>query len=292
MKVIRSVQGMQSYCAKLKAQGEKLGFVPTMGFLHDGHLSLVDKSLNDCSHTAVSIFVNPTQFAPNEDFDSYPRKLDNDIRLLRKKRIGILFIPKAEDIYPEPFLTSVTVDDLTTIGEGAYRPAHFRGVTTVVTKLLNIVQPSVLYLGQKDIQQAIIVRKMTQDLNIPVKIKICPTIREKGGLAMSSRNANLTNGERISALTLITALLTAKNAVKKGETDCSEIAAKMKTDFEHFKDIKPEYIFFFDYNSFKIVEQITDRTIIAIAAHIGSARLIDNIIVSPKKVNKVKRTND
>lgn len=279
---------MNSYCAKLKANGAKLGFVPTMGFLHDGHLSLVDRSLNDCTHTAVSIFVNPTQFGPTEDFGRYPRNLENDIRLLRKKRIEILFVPEAKELYPEPFLTTVAVDDLTTVGEGAARPTHFRGVTTVVTKLLNIVQPSFLYLGQKDIQQATILRKMIQDLNIPVKVKICSTIREKDGLAMSSRNAYLTNEERISALALITALLTAKKAVKKGETECSKIEAKMKLDFVQFRNNDPEYILFFDYKTFKKVKNIENRTIIAVAANFGKTRLIDNIIVSPQIKKKKK----
>lgn len=281
MKQITGIRRMQQYCATLRAQGEKIGFVPTMGHLHEGHLSLVKRSKKECSTTVVSIFVNPMQFAPHEDFDRYPRDINRDKNLLKQLGVEVLFTPKTGQIYPEPFLTSVFVDEITTIGEGVSRPKHFQGVTTIVGKLLNIVQPAVLYLGQKDIQQAVILKKMIHDLNIPVSVKLCPTIREKDGLAMSSRNIYLSSKERQSAPALITALRTAEKMVESGEKDCKKITKKMEAVFDRFPNAKLDYILCADYKSFKPVSKVESRTIIALAAYAGNIRLIDNIIVSP-----------
>jgi len=282
MKQITGIQRMQKHCTGLKVQGEKIGFVPTMGYLHEGHLSLVKRSKKECSITAASIFVNPAQFAPHEDFDRYPRNINRDIKLLRKLDIDILFTPKTGEIYPEPFLTSILVDEITTIGEGVSRSRHFQGVNTIVAKLLNIVQPSVLYLGQKDIQQAVILKKMIQDLNMPTAVKLCPTIREKNGLAMSSRNIYLSPKGRKSAAALITALRAAKKMIKSGERDCKKITKKMEAAFDRFPEAKIDYILCADFESFKPVFVFERRAIIAIAAYVGNVRLIDNVILSPQ----------
>ena len=277
---------MQTICAELKAQGKKVGFVPTMGFLHVGHLSLVNRSLKDCSVTVVSIFVNPSQFAPHEDLDRYPRDIKRDIKHLHQLDVDLLFTPTKDAIYPEPYLTTITVDEITRVGEGMSRPTFFRGVTTIVAKLLNIVQPSVMYLGQKDIQQAIILRKMIQDLNMPLSVKICPTVREKDGLAVSSRNVYLSASERESAQALITALRTAETIIGSGETNCNKIIRKMTAVYKQFPAARIDYILCADFESFKPVKKVESRCIIATAAYIGSTRLIDNIIISsPRRPN-------
>lgn len=281
MKQITGIRRMQQHCAALRAQGEKIGFVPTMGHFHEGHLSLVKRSKKECPITVVSIFVNPLQFAPYEDFDRYPRDIKRDKKLLKQLGVEVLFTPKTGQIYTEPFLTSVIVDEMTTIGEGVSRPKHFKGVTTIVAKLLNIVQPAVMYLGQKDIQQAVILKKMIHDLNMPVSVKLCPTIREKDGLAMSSRNTYLSPKERQSAPALITALRTAEKMVESGEKDSRKISKIMEAVFDRFPDAKLDYILYADYKKFKPVSNVDSGTIIALAAYTGDTRLIDNIIISP-----------
>jgi len=270
---------MRRLSVRLQAEGKRIGFIPTMGYLHQGHLSLVRRSKRECSITIVSIFVNPLQFAPNEDFDRYPRNINRDKKLLGAEDVDILFTPANEAMYPEPFLTSVSVDELTALGEGTSRPNHFRGVTTVVAKLLNIVTPDVLYLGQKDIQQAVILRNMVQDLNIPTTVWICPTVREPDGLAMSSRNIHLSTTERDNALALYKALQAAKNAIENGETDTAIIRRKMEAVFKKFPLARLDYILFADESTFTPVTRIEGKTIIALAAFLGKTRLIDNIIV-------------
>ncbi|MFC1513582.1 pantoate--beta-alanine ligase [candidate division KSB1 bacterium] len=281
MKIFTSISEMQKQGLFLKAMREKTGFVPTMGFLHEGHLSLIKQAKKECSSVVVSIFVNPTQFSPDEDLESYPRNMQKDKKMLRYLDVDYLFLPSAEKIYKEPFLTSVSVTGITEVGEGVSRPTHFKGVTTVVTKLLNIIQPNILYLGQKDIQQAVIIDKMTKDLNIPVKVEICDTLREKDGLAMSSRNVYLTEDQRKSATALIRALRKAESLVNTGKKDTKIIEREMKKELDKYPDIRPDYILFADKYAFQPVKKITNETVIAIAGFAGKVRLIDNIIVKP-----------
>jgi len=279
MKTFRKVQRIQTYLKKIASGGNKIGFVPTMGYLHDGHLSLIERSVKECDHTAVSIYVNPLQFAPNEDIDKYPRDLKRDLKLLRSKGVDTVFLPDNSEMYPSDFYTTVSLRDLTRIGEGISRPTHFDGVTTIVTKLLNSVYPDVMYLGQKDIQQALIITRMVKDLNMPVKIKICPTIREKDGLAMSSRNVYLSGNKRQDALALISALRTAEKVIRSGQKRCKTIEEKMRSVFAEYKNVKVDYILFANFDTFKQVKTITGKTVIAIAGFVGKTRLIDNMII-------------
>jgi len=281
MKRIISLRAMQKTGFSLKIRGESAGFVPTMGYLHEGHLSLIRRSQRERPVTVVSIFVNPTQFAPGEDFNRYPRDMRRDFRILRSLGVDYVFTPAPEAMYPEPFSTAVSVEGISRTGEGVSRPAHFRGVCTVVAKLLNIVQPSVLYVGQKDIQQAVILRIMAKELNMPLTVRICPTVREKDGLAMSSRNTYLSAGERASALSLVTALRAGEEAVKRGEKRCDRIIKEMRGVFERYPGVKPDYIICADSANFQPVGTVIPRTVIAVAARVGTTRLIDNTIVSP-----------
>jgi len=287
MKRVKTVSGMQKISESLRIAGEKIGFVPTMGYLHDGHLNLVRISKKKSAVTVVSIFVNPTQFAPNEDFGRYPRDMKRDLRLLRELGVDYVFTPDAAAMYPEPYLTYVAVEEMSSTGEGQFRPTHFRGVTTIVTKLLNCVNPHVMYMGQKDIQQAVILKKMVRDLNMQSRIAICPTVRETDGLAMSSRNIYLRGEERGAALALITALRSAQHEVKSGTTETAAVIDKMEAVYRQFTGAKPEYCICVDHETFRPLERIVPRTVIATAARVGKTRLIDNIIVSPpvKKKN-------
>ena len=206
MKIIHSINQMASVSKRLRADGQAIGFVPTMGALHEGHLSLMRKARKENDVVVVSIFVNPIQFGPQEDYRRYPRNLRQDARLCSKEGVGIIFYPQAKDIYPQGYKTYVDVEDLSKVLCGKFRPGHFSGVATVVTKLFNIVNPDIAYFGQKDAQQAIIIQRMAKDLNMPIKIKVMPTVREKDDLALSSRNAYLSKSERKDAAVLYQAL--------------------------------------------------------------------------------------
>ncbi len=281
MKIYKKIKSIQSYLRKVASDGIKIGFVPTMGYLHEGHLSLVDRSLKNCDHTVVSVYVNPMQFAPNEDLARYPRDLKRDLKLLRERGVDTVFLPNNSEMYPDGFDTYVSVGSITKIGEGVSRPTHFNGVTTIVLKLLNTVRTDILYLGQKDIQQALVIKKMVKDLNMPVKVEICPTVRERDGLALSSRNVYLSNELRNNALSLISALKTGEKAIRYGIIRCAAIERRMRSKFGEFKGMKLDYILFADVKTFKPVKSITGRTVIAIAGFAGRTRLIDNIIVNP-----------
>ena len=222
---------MQIISDQLRSGRKIIGFVPTMGFLHDGHASLIRKSKEQCDVTVVSIFVNPTQFAPNEDLESYPRDIESDKLLLRKNNVDFLFLPSAEEIYPPNFNTYVEVFGLTNKFEGEFRPTHFKGVTTIVAILCNIVKPHKTYFGQKDAQQACVIKKMIKDLQFDFDLVICPTVREPDGLAMSSRNAYLTNDDRQKALLLSQSLEEAKKLIDAGESNALIIVKKMNNNF-------------------------------------------------------------
>lgn len=282
MKIIRSIKQMSEYSDRLKAKGNTIGLVPTMGYLHEGHLSLMRKAKRDTDKAVVSIFVNPAQFGPREDYTKYPRNFKRDERLAKSIGVDTIFYPSVMQMYPNRFCTYVNVENLTEGLCGRFRPGHFRGVTTVVTKLFNIVKPDIAYFGQKDAQQAIVIKKMTEDLNIPVKIKVMPTIREKDRLAMSSRNVYLSSDERKKALILYKSLQVARNLIKSGETNPAKIKNKMRMMIEKIKNSKIDYISIVDMDTMKDVKNLKANVLIALAVWIGKTRLIDNIIVKAR----------
>jgi len=257
-----------------------IGFVPTMGALHEGHLSLMRKARRDNDVVVVSIFVNPTQFGPREDFRRYPRPLRRDLGLCRKEKVDFIFYPQAKDMYPQDFKTYVVVKDLSNVLCGKSREGHFQGVVTVVIKLFNIVQPDIAYFGQKDAQQSIIIRRMVDDLNMPVKIKVMPTVREKDGLAMSSRNTYLNARERKDALILNKSLRLAGLLVKSGLRDANRVIQRMKQLIMKKKTAKIDYIAIVDTKNLKPVKRIENRCLIALAVWIGKTRLIDNMVIN------------
>lgn len=250
-----------------------------MGYLHEGHLSLVRAAQRENDIVVVSIFVNPTQFGPKEDLKKYPRDIKRDSILLKKEKVDYIFCPDANQMYPADFRTYINVEDLSDRLCGKFRPGHFRGVVTVVAKLFNIIKPDRAYFGQKDAQQAIIIKKMVDDLNISVKIKTIPTIRETDGLATSSRNVYLKASERKDALVLYRCLNLAEASVRKGEKNPKKIIMEMKKVIQAKKDAKIDYISIVDCKSLKEVNVIKNRVLVALAVWIGKIRLIDNIII-------------
>ena len=256
--------------------GSTLGFVPTMGSLHDGHMSLVKQSLKICDHTVVSIFVNPRQFGPNEDLDVYPHDLEGDIEKLELAGVDVLFHPNRETIYPRGFKTHVQVDEITQHLCGNSRPELFKGVATVVLKLFNIVHPQHVFFGEKDWQQLKVIRTMVNDLNMEILIESKPIVREKDGLAMSSRNQYLSAADRISARSLSQALKSAQASISKGEQSAENIRTEIRKKIELNNGIMVDYISICDPDNFKEQSKIGSKTLIALAVRIGSVRLIDN----------------
>ncbi|MFH1541012.1 MAG: pantoate--beta-alanine ligase [Elusimicrobiota bacterium] len=279
MKVIHSIKSIQGLTPKLKQHNKKIGFVPTMGALHQGHISLIRRAKKETDIVVVSIFVNPTQFNKNEDFNKYPKPIKKDIALCKNENVDLVFIPKMSLVYTENYLTYITVEKLSDIMCGKFRAGHFRGVTTIVAKLFNIVQPDRAYFGLKDFQQSVIIKKMVSDLNFPVKIITCPTIREKNGLAISSRNIYLTELEKKKALIISSALQEAKNLIKyKKVKSVEEIIFKMRKMILPNVD-KIDYIDIRDAHMLGEIKKIDKKVIIAVAVFVGKTRLIDNIIV-------------
>ena len=270
-----TVSSMRDYIDNVPKK-EKIGFVPTMGYLHEGHLSLVKQSVSANPKTIVSIFVNPTQFGQDEDFNQYPRDIKKDITLLKLLKVDAVFIPDAKEIYPENYLTFVDVQGLSEIYCGKTRPGHFRGVTTVITKLLNIIKPHFMYMGEKDFQQVYILEKMITDLNYDTKIVRCPIIRDEDGLAMSSRNKYLHDAERLNAVSLYQSLLLANQLVGDGVLDISTIKKKMSEVIEKNSGII-DYIAFVNEKTFAAERVITPETRVLLAVRIGKTRLIDNM---------------
>ena len=281
METITDSKELQRISKKLSADGKTIGFVPTMGFLHRGHLSLVKASSEKCDITIVSIFVNPTQFAPDEDLESYPRDLERDKSLLEKENVDYLFYPSAHDIYPSGFQTFVNVADITKQLEGEFRPTHFMGVTTIVNILFNSALPDFAFFGQKDAQQAAVIKQMVKDLKMPVEIIVCPIVREPDGLAMSSRNVYLTPRERKDALVLYKSLQLAKKLIDNGEKQSSEIIKKMLNLYNQIDSAALDYIKIVDAESFKIAVDLKKGMdyYILIACKIGKTRLIDNELI-------------
>ncbi len=276
MQVIKTIDAFRN----VRAQAGILGLVPTMGFLHAGHLSLVRQARAECAATAVSIFVNPTQFAPHEDFASYPRDMERDLELLRQEGVDLVFAPEREEIYPPDFGTVVDVQGVTDMLEGSTRPSFFRGVATVVCKLLNMVQAERAYFGQKDAQQAVVVRKLVRDLNIPTEIVVCPTVREADGLAMSSRNAYLSPEERQAAPVLYQALTTAQQLYTAGERDAEVLRQGMLHVLLSEPLAQVDYVSAAHPETLQELEQVgATGALLSLAVRVGPARLIDNLIV-------------
>ena len=274
-----SIETMQRQARELRQTGEVLGFVPTMGYLHEGHLSLLDTARPKCDTLIMSVFVNPTQFGENEDFDEYPRDPERDAQLAEEHGVDILFHPGAEEMYPENYRTYLSVEQLSGKLCGRSRPNHFRGVTTIVAKLFNITQPDVAVFGQKDAQQAVIIQQMVRDLHFPVDIIVAPIIREEDGLAMSSRNTYLTAAERKQALTLFQGLQRAKKIVESGRANSNIIVEEIRALFHEQPDVEEDYISVVDLENLEPLETINRTALIAVAAHVGTTRLIDNIII-------------
>lgn len=277
MVIVRSIRKMQILSRRLAAQGRRIGLVPTMGFLHDGHLSLIRRAKKEADVVITTIFVNPTQFAPNEDFSRYPRDEKGDIRKIASAGGDIVFIPKASEIYPEGFQTYVSVEQLSELLEGSVRPGHFRGVTTIVTKLFNITRPDIAVFGMKDFQQSVILRQMTEDLGYPIKIVVAPTMREADGLAMSSRNKYLDTNARREALCLHYALRTVRQMVKSGENRAAKLAREMRAVIRSTcPSGKIDYIAFTDMQTLEAVKTVKSGMVVSMAVRVHGVRLIDN----------------
>ncbi|MGB9716438.1 MAG: pantoate--beta-alanine ligase [Thermodesulfovibrionales bacterium] len=280
MEIIRIPSVMQETSRRFIREGKTIGFVPTMGALHEGHLSLVRRSKQENHITVVSIFVNPIQFGPSEDFDRYPRDIEGDIEKLKKEDVDTIFMPDVSSMYPEGFSTYVEVHEISERLCGAFRPGHFRGVATVVAKLLNIVKPKILYLGQKDFQQSVIIKRLVKDLNMDIDIVVCPTIREKDGLAMSSRNIYLDNEQRKAAKIIYQCLVETSDIIKSGIKDGVYIK-----DFMHKKLLEEPMVSAIDYagvydpDTLTEIIEIKKEVLLAIALKIGNTRLIDNILL-------------
>jgi len=278
MRIIKSIRSLRLSIKKIKTQNRSIGFVPTMGALHEGHLSLIRKSRRENAITIVSIFVNRKQFGPREDFSSYPRQEKNDILLAKKEKVDIIFYPSEKEMYPAGFLTSIGVDRITDILCGSSRPRHFQGMTTVVDKLINIVTPDVLYLGQKDAQQAVVLKRMVIDLNVPISVKVCPTVREADGLAMSSRNHYLTLCQREEATILYQSLKRAKKKVLTGERSATTIINFIRKQIKKHSSCAIDYIACVDADSLIPLKHVKGKVMIALAVNFGRTRLIDNMI--------------
>ena len=276
MKVITAIGEFRNEKRKLR---NTLGFVPTMGYLHQGHMNLVQTSKKNNSHTAVSIFVNPTQFSPSEDFSSYPRDLKRDLEMLEKEGVDLVFTPLDKEIYPPDFQTYVTVEEISKPLEGSLRHGHFRGVATVVCKLLNIVEPDVAYFGQKDAQQVMVIQQMVKDLNMNVIINVVETAREADGLAISSRNVYLNAEERKAAPILWDALTSCKNLYQAGERDANILREQVVKTITSEPLAKIDYVSIADKQTLAELDKVVGRALVSLAVRFGRTRLIDNLIL-------------
>ena len=280
MDVLETIEQMRAACQAAKRQGKRLGFVPTMGALHEGHLSLVRAAKARSNVVAASIFVNPTQFGPNEDFSKYPRSFEKDRELLENEGVKLLFAPSVQEMYPEGAVTFVTVEGLSQRLCGKSRPGHFRGVTTVVSKLFHITQPDLAFFGQKDAAQVAIIRRMVLDLNLGVEIVGCPIVREADGLAMSSRNAYLSPKERKSALVLSRSLAQVKRLFDQGERIGTALVAGGRQAFAEEPSVRLDYFEIVNPETLEPVEHMSNPALVAVAGFVGGTRLIDNIVLA------------
>jgi len=279
MKIHSTVESMRAASRAAKQAGQRIGFVPTMGALHEGHLSLVRAAKAQCDAVVVSIFVNPLQFGPKEDLAKYPRPFERDRELLEKEGVNFLFAPSAEEMYPQSAVTYVTVEGLSERLCGKSRPGHFRGVTTVVAKLFHIVEPDAAYFGQKDAAQVTIIRRMVRELNFPVEIAVCPIVREPDGLAMSSRNAYLSPEQRKSALVIYRSLMEVKTQFDRGEKNATRLIEAGKRILTTDAEVRLDYLQVVDPEELKPVEVVSGTALVAVAAFVGATRLIDNIVL-------------
>jgi pantoate--beta-alanine ligase len=276
--LISTIDELRATVASERQRGRRIGLVPTMGALHAGHLSLIEISNQECDVTIATIFVNPKQFSPSEDLDKYPRTIERDLELLSRLRVPFVFAPKEEQIYPTGFSTFVEPPSVALPLEGELRPHHFSGVATVVLKLFNLVQADVAYFGQKDYQQTLVIRRMVEDLGIPITIRTCPIIREQDGLAMSSRNCYLSPEERVQALSISRALREARRLVDAGERDAGKIRSTLRHVLEQAEISKIEYAQVVDRETLEELDRIEDSAIALIAVQVGKTRLIDNCL--------------
>jgi pantoate--beta-alanine ligase len=289
MRIIRSVAAMSAYSRVLHREGVGIGFVPTMGALHEGHRALIRTARLRCDAIIVSLFVNPTQFGPQEDFSRYPRQFEQDAAMCREEDVDVLFAPSQTVMYRPGFQTGVAVHRVSQRWEGAHRPVHFGGVATVVAKLLNIIRPDIAFFGQKDYQQVVVVRQLAVDLNIGTTIVQCPTVREPDGLAMSSRNRYLTPTQRQAAPILYEALQAGARAIREGITGATRIRRRMLLKLAAEPLVQVEYVSVCDPDSLEPLRRITGRVVLLGAIRLGSVRLIDNLVVRKKKEPRLSR---
>ena len=280
VKVVKTVAEVREIVASWRREGLSVGLVPTMGFLHDGHQSLIRKSAEQNDKTVVSVFVNPIQFGPNEDLEAYPRDMNRDIKKVEEAGGDLIFNPEPSEMYPSHFTSFIDTTETTELLCGAVRPVHFRGVCTVVGKLFNIVMPDRAYFGQKDAQQLATVKRFVRDLNFPLQIVPCPIVREADGLAMSSRNTYLNPDERKAALILSQSLKKGREAIECGERDAQKVIAVIRENLETEPLARIDYVEVVDFENIQRTEKITGETLVAIAVYIGKTRLIDNFIVN------------
>jgi pantoate--beta-alanine ligase len=280
MQIIKFPKKLTSIIKSLKRKGRTIGFVPTMGALHEGHVSLIKKAQKETDVVVLSIFVNPTQFGPKEDYKKYPRNFSRDNAIAKKAGVDIIFAPSTKQMYDENFVTYVEETNLSKILEGKVRPGHFRGVTTVVLKLFNVVQPDISYFGQKDYQQAVIIKKMGKDLNLDTKIKVLPTIREKDGLAKSSRNIYLNKEQRRTATVLYRSLIEATRLIANGLTDTEEVKKRLREMINKERLASIDYIEIREPETLQPVKKVSGDVVILVAVRIGKVRLIDNMIIN------------
>jgi len=288
--VVTTREQLRTQISSARKQGKSIALVPTMGALHEGHLSLVRAAQRQCDLVVVTIFVNPTQFGPGEDFDRYPRTFEADVTLLQREGVDLIFAPNRDEMYSAQHQTHVEVEELTNSLEGAVRPGHFRGVTTIVLKLLNLAQPDVAIFGQKDFQQAAVIQRMVRDLDVPVQISVQPTVRETDGLAMSSRNRYLSGDERNRALGLSRALRAARQAVANGERSADALTAVMRQSLAQSGIEKIDYAVICEPETLQPIEMLVQPAVALIAAHVGATRLIDNEILDPAVKETSKNT--
>jgi pantoate--beta-alanine ligase len=280
VRIVKNVAEMQSVCREMRMRGSVLGFVPTMGALHEGHLSLVRRARSECDKVVASIFVNPLQFAPGEDFAKYPRTFEEDCRLLEVERVDVLFAPDAAEMYPNGSVTTVTVSEVGDRLDGASRPGHFTGVATVVAKLFHVVGPARAYFGQKDAAQLAVLRRMVRDLNFDVELVGCAIVRDSDGLALSSRNKYLSTQEREQALALYRTLLRLERMITEGERQSIKLLRAGMETLNAEAGIRVDYLAIVDATTLLPVTSVETGTLVAVAAHVGSTRLIDNFLVA------------
>ena len=283
MEVAETIESVRAIVRAARGKGERIGLVPTMGALHIGHISLIEAAVKKREFVVVSIFVNPTQFGPGEDFQKYPRPVEADLDICKKAGVNLVFAPGPEQMYPGENFTWVNVEKLTEPLCGKSRPGHFRGVTTVCAKLFNIVRPDIAFFGQKDAQQAIVIRRMVADLNMPLEIVICPTIREPDGLAVSSRNQYLDRQQRQDATYVYKSIEKCREMVNAGKIETQEIIEEMKKVLQQKSSIEIEYISIVDSETLASIDRINGKVLAAVAVRLGPARLIDNILIDTDK---------